>query len=195
MANLAYIRVSSAEQNEARQHEALKSFHIDKKFIDHGVSGKSTKRPQLGAMLDYMREGDTVYISEFSRLARNTKDLLTLTETFERKGVKLVSLKENLDTTTPTGKLMLTMIGAIAEFEREMILERQREGIAIAKQEGKYKGGHIKQISDDTFQEAYQQYSLRQLNKGQLATKLGVSRPTLYKLIEAWEENGTLNLR
>lgn len=195
MANLAYIRVSSAEQNEARQHEALKQFHIDKKFIDHGVSGKSADRPQLAAMLDYMREGDTVYISEFSRLARNTKDLLTLTEDFDRQGVKLVSLKENLDTTTPTGKLMLTMIGAIAEFEREMILERQREGIAVAKKEGKYKGRQIKKISDEVFRDTYQQYINRQITKGQMAKQLEVSRPTLDRLIDSWKEDGSLSNR
>lgn len=192
MANIGYIRVSSVDQNEARQHAALEQYHIDKLFIDHGISGKDTNRPQLQAMLDYIREGDTVYIAEFSRLARNTADLLNLTERFKAKGVKLVSLKENLDTTTPTGKLMLTMIGAIAEFEREMILERQREGIAEAKKAGKYKGKQVKKISDETFKEVYDRYMRREITKSQMAKELGISRPTLYHLLENWKNHNSL---
>lgn len=192
MASIGYIRVSSVDQNEARQHTALKPYNIDKLFIDHGISGKDTNRPQLTAMLDYVREGDTVYISEFSRLARNTKDLLSLTEQLQNKGVTLVSLKEKLDTTTPTGKLMLTMIGAIAEFEREMILERQREGIAEAKAAGKYKGRQVKRITDDDFRAVYIKYSNRELTKSGMAAELGISRPTLDSLIRTWNEAGTL---
>jgi DNA invertase Pin-like site-specific DNA recombinase len=135
MSNIAYVRVSTAEQNEARQIEALKKHNIDKWFTEK-VSGKNMNRPQLEAMLDYVREGDTVYIHDFSRLARSTKDLLSIVEQLQEKGVHLVSNKENLDTSTPTGKLMLTMIAAINEFERENLLERQREGIAIAKEQG-----------------------------------------------------------
>lgn len=192
MANIGYIRVSSVEQNEARQHTALDAYSLDKKFIDHGVSGKDTNRPQLQAMLDYIREGDTVYITEFSRLARNTADLLRLTEQLEAKKVKLVSLKENLDTTTPTGKLMLTMIGAIAEFERAMILERQREGIAEAKKAGKYKGKQVKKISDESFRNIYEKYMRREMTKSQMADELGITRPTLYRLLDAWKNEGTL---
>ena len=145
MENIAYVRVSTAEQNEGRQVEELKKHQIDKWFTEK-VSGKDTNRPQLRAMLDYVREGDTVYIHDFSRLARSTKDLLELVEFFQNKKVRLVSNKENLDTSTSTGKLMLTMIAAINEFERENLLERQREGIALAKAEGKYKGGQVKRI-------------------------------------------------
>ena len=137
--NISYIRVSTIEQNEARQIESLNKYNINKQFIEK-VSAKDTKRPQLQAMLDYAREGDTVYVHDFSRLARSTKDLLDIVEKLKAKGVKLVSIKEALDTSTPQGKLMLTMLGAIYEFERENLLERQREGIQIAKKEGKYKG-------------------------------------------------------
>lgn len=137
--NVAYVRVSTAEQNEARQVEALRSHNIDKWFTEK-ISGKNTHRPQLQAMLDFVREGDTVYIHDFSRLARSTKDLLELVEQLQAKGVHLISNKEHLDTSTPTGKLMLTMIAAINEFERANTLERQREGIAIAKRNGVYKG-------------------------------------------------------
>lgn len=180
---VAYVRVSTVEQNEARQLEALKKHGIEKWFTEK-VSGKDTNRPQLQAMLDYVREGDTVYIHDFSRLARSTKDLLEIVETLNGKGVHLVSNKENIDTSTPTGKLMLTMIGAIAEFERQNMLERQREGIAIAKAEGKYKGGQVKQIDDKRFEDLYQQYQNRQINKVQFAKELNISRPTLDKLIK-----------
>ena len=114
---VAYVRVSSVDQNETRQIEALKKHDIEKWYTEK-VSGKDTNRPQLQEMLDFVRSGDTVYIHDFSRLARSTKDLLDIVETLEKKGVHLVSNKENIDTSTPTGKLMLTMIGAIAEFER-----------------------------------------------------------------------------
>ena len=183
MSNIAYVRVSTAEQNEARPIEALKKHNIDKWFTEK-VSGKNMNRPQLEAMLDYVREGDTVYIHDFSRLARSTKDLLTIVEKLQNKKVHLVSNKENLDTSTPTGKLMLTMIAAINEFERENLLERQREGIAIAKEQGKFKGGQVKRIDDKTFTEAYERYQRRELTKTQLAAELKISRPTLDKLIK-----------
>lgn len=183
MSNIAYVRVSTAEQNEARQIEALKKHNIDKWFTEK-VSGKNMNRPQLEAMLDYVREGDTVYIHDFSRLARSTKDLLSIVEQLQEKGVHLVSNKENLDTSTPTGKLMLTMIAAINEFERENLLERQREGIAIAKEQGKFKGGQVKKIDDKAFNAVYEQYKRRELTKGQMAQKLHISRPTLDKMLK-----------
>lgn len=181
--NIAYVRVSTVEQNESRQLEALEKYIIDKWFTEK-ISGKDTNRPQLQAMLDFAREGDTVYIHEFSRLARSTKDLLEIVEALNKKGVQLVSNKENLDTSTPTGKLMLTMIGAIAEFERQQILERQREGIAIAKREGKFKGRQVKAIDDELFSRYYAEYKLRKISKVELAQKLNISRPTLDKLIK-----------
>ena len=137
--NIAYVRVSTEEQNEARQREALEKYNIERWYIEK-ISAKDTNRPRLQEMLDYIREGDTIHIHDLSRLARSTQDLLNIVETFNNKGVHLVSNKENIDSSTPTGKLMLTMIGAINEFERANILERQREGIAIAKREGAYKG-------------------------------------------------------
>lgn len=183
MANIAYVRVSTVEQNEERQLEALKKYDIDKWYKEK-VSAKDANRPQLNQMLDYVREGDTVYIHDFSRLARNTKDLLEIVEQLSGKGVHLVSNKENIDTSTPTGKLMLTMIGAIAEFERANLLERQKEGIAIAKKDGRYKGRKAVSIDDDTWNKYYNMYLNRELTKVQLANELGVSRPTLDKLIK-----------
>lgn len=134
---IGYIRVSTADQNEARQIEALKD--CEKIFVDK-CSGKDINRPELKKMLNFIREGDTLKITEYSRLARSTSDLLSIVKTLNEQGVQLISLKENFDTSTPAGKLMLTMFAGLAEFEREIILERQKEGIAIAKAEGKYKG-------------------------------------------------------
>lgn len=181
---IAYIRVSSISQCEQRQVEAMEKFRIEKWFIEK-VSAKDTNRPKLQEMLEFVREGDTVHIHDFSRLARSTKDLLEIVDTLSRKGVTLVSNKESIDTSTPTGKLMLTMIGAINEFERTNLLERQREGIAIAKRNGVYKGRKAIAIPD--FQKHYQRYLSRQINKSQLAKELNISRPTLDKLINQYQ--------
>ena len=161
---VSYIRVSTVEQNESRQVEAMKKYDIEKCFIEK-VSAKDTQRPRLQELLDFVREGDTVYVLDFSRLARSTKDLLDIVEYLEDKGVTLISLKENLDTSTPSGRLMLTMIAAINQFERENLLERQREGIAIAKKQGKYKGGQVKKIKD--IDKHYERYMSREITKVQ----------------------------
>ena len=182
--NLAYVRVSTVEQNEERQIEALKKFNIEKWFTEK-VSGKNMDRPKLQEMLDFCREGETIYIHDFSRLARSTKDLLDIVERLKEKGVHLVSNKENIDSSTPQGKLMLTMIAAIYEFERENMLERQREGIAIAKREGKFKGR--KPLELDDFDKYYKLYVSRQITKSEMARKLNISRPTLDKMIKAKE--------
>ena len=184
--NVAYVRVSTEEQNEQRQIEGLEKHGIEKWFIEK-VSGKNmTDRQELQTMLDFVREGDTLYIHDFSRLARSTKDLLRIVEILTEKGVHLVSNKENIDTSTPTGKLMLTMIGAIAEFERQNLLDRQREGIAIAKREGKYKGRKPIDIDSELFKAQYDRYLRREINKVQLAKELKVSRPTLDKMIREY---------
>lgn len=185
MARVAYVRVSTVEQNEARQIEALKVHGIDKWFSEK-VSGKSKDRPELQRMLDYVREGDTVYVHDFSRLARNTKDLLEIVEGLGAKGVHLVSNKEGIDTSTANGKLILTMLGAIAEFERQNLLERQREGIEIAKRKGVYKGR--KAVKVDNFGGIYDRYRHREINKSQMARELHISRPTLDKLICEYEQ-------
>ena len=196
---IGYVRVSTVEQNEARQLVTMEKYNVEKIFSEK-VSAKDTKRPKLQELLGFIdnfyefnkhldedkRQSLTVVIHDFSRLARSIKDLLTIVELFEEKNVKLISAKENIDTSTPTGKLMLTMIGAINEFERTNLLERQREGIAIAKAEGKYKGR--KEVKVDNFEEHYHKYKNRELNKSQLAKELDVSRPTLDKLIKEHEE-------
>lgn len=177
---LAYVRVSTEEQNEARQVEALKQYGIDKWFIEK-ISGKSMNRPKLQELLEFAREGDTIRVHDFSRLARSTADLLQIVELLEAKGVSLISSKENIDTGTATGRLMLTMIAAIAEFERQNLLERQKEGIALAKTEGKYKGRKTVEVPD--FEKHYQRYQRREISKAALARELKISRPTLDRLI------------
>ncbi len=181
---LAYIRVSTAEQNEARQLEAMKQYEIEK-FFTEKLSGKNANRPKLQELLEFAREGDVVHVHDFSRLARSTSDLLSIVELLTSKGVTLISNKESIDTGTPTGKLMLTMLGAIAEFERACILDRQREGIAVAKREGKYTGGKRKQVRG--FEAGYQRYKAREITKSALAAELHISRPTLDKLIREYE--------
>lgn len=184
--NVAYVRVSTIEQNEQRQIEGLSKYNIEKWFTEK-VSGKNTTdRPELKNMIDFVRQGDTVYIHDFSRLARSTKDLLEIVEQLSNKGVHLVSNKENVDSSTATGKLMLTMIGAIAEFERQNLLDRQAEGIAIAKREGKYAGRKAIKIDSDIFRTQYARYTSREISKSELARVLKVSRPTLDKMINEY---------
>ncbi|MCI7692702.1 MAG: recombinase family protein, partial [Oscillospiraceae bacterium] len=127
--NIGYVRVSTAEQNEDRQIEAISKTvsNIDKWFTEK-VSGKNTEREQFKQMMNFVREGDCVYVLDWSRLSRSTKDLFVTIESLEKKGVKLVSLKESFDTSSPTGKLMLGLISSINQYEREILLERQREG-------------------------------------------------------------------
>lgn len=184
---IGYVRVSTVDQNEARQVEALKKYGIEKWYSEK-VSGKDLNRPKLQEMLDFVREGDTIYIHDFSRISRSVKDLLSLIDLLEAKKVHLVSVKENLDTSTPAGRLMLTMIGAINEFERANLLERQAEGIAIAKAKGKYKGRKAIEINE-AFIEGYNKYLARKLSKSALAKELGISRPTLDKLINEYNSN------
>lgn len=182
--NIAYVRVSSQDQNELRQVEALQKYNIDKWFTEK-ISGKNTNRPKLKEMLSFVREGDTIYIHDLSRLARSTKDLLDIVEFLNNKKVHLVSNKDAIDSSTPQGKLMLTMIGAIYEFERTNLLERQKEGIAIAKENGVYKGRKVIKIPD--FDKYYELYMTRKISKVKLASELKITRPTLDRLIKEHE--------
>ena len=188
--NIAYVRVSTVEQNEARQRESLRKYNIDKWFIEK-ASGKDMNRPKLKEMLEYIREDDTVYVLEFSRLGRSTADLLSIVQKIEEAGAKFVSTKENFDTSTPTGRLQMTMMAAIAEFERAMILERQREGIAIAKSEGKYKGR--KAVCVPNIGEYYSKYMRRAGTKTSIAAEIGISRTTLDKLFKQYEKKTSSN--
>ena len=153
-----------------------------KKYFKEKVSAKDAKRPKLLEMIEFAREGDVIIIKDFSRLARSTQDLLNIVNQLDEKGVKLRSLKENLDTNTSTGKLMLTMIGAINEFERANMLERQREGIAIAKAKGMYKG-RKKVVKPDNWGEVYPLWRNRELTAEKAIGLLGLKRNTFYKFV------------
>ncbi len=187
MSNVAYVRVSTVEQNTDRQFADFEKqgIEIDKVF-EEKVSGKDRERPKLQAMIEYVREGDTVYIESYSRLARNTRDLLNIVHELEEKGVTVVSLKENFDTSTPQGRLMLTFMQGIAQFERDLIKERQAEGIAIAKEQGKF----AKPVTPKPagWKELYSQYKQREITATALAKKLGISRSLLYKWIREEKE-------
>lgn len=180
---VAYVRVSTAEQNTERQYNTLKKYNIEK-YYEEKVSGKDTNRKELKEMLEFVRKGDTIYIADFSRLGRNTKDLLEIIEECNRKGVAVVSAKESFDTSTPNGKLMLTMLSAINQFEREILLERQKEGIAIAKSKGIYKGRKKVNVDSAVFDSLYTKYQIREITKKEFAEKLNISRPTLDKLLK-----------
>lgn len=179
--NIAYIRVSTLEQNEDRQFAALEPKAIDRWFTEK-VSGKDTNRPQLQAMLDYVRDGDTLFITDFSRLSRSVSDLLTIMQQLESKGVRLISLKESIDTHTATGKLITTVIAAINEFERDNLLERQREGIACAKAKGVYKGR--KQIEKPAnWDEVYSKWKRREISGADAMKETGLKRNAFYNFI------------
>lgn len=183
---MAYLRVSTVEQHLDRQKAALSKYKIDKWF-EEKLSGKNTDRPEFKKMMDYLREGDTLYVADFSRLARSSKDLFAIADDLEARGINLVSDKEKLDTTTAYGKFMFTMIGAMAEFERAIMLERQRDGIEQAKLRGVYKGR--KPVAVKNFGDWYARYKQREFTKGEFAKQLKISRPTLDKLIKQYEED------
>lgn len=175
-----YVRVSTINQHEDRQMVTMQKHEIAKENIYlEKISGKNTDRPELQKLLAILEPGDVVIIHDFSRLSRSTSDLLTIVETFSEKGVTLISNKENLDTSTPTGKLMLTMIGAINEFERTNLLERQAEGIRLAKERGAFKK---KEIDMDLFESLKRDVEKGMLTVKTAAAELGISRQMWYKL-------------
>lgn len=186
--NIAYVRVSTAEQNEQRQVEALKRYDIDKWFIDK-CSGKDTYRLQFKEMAEFVREGDTVYVMDWSRLSRSTVDLLKIIDTMSKHNIKLVSIKENFDTSTSTGRLMLSLIAAINEFERQNLLERQREGIAIAKAQGKYQGRKPVKRDDKLVLDLIYAIKAKEITVTDAAKRLNVTRATVYNLIARYEAN------
>ena len=183
--NIGYVRVSTAEQNEDRQIEAISKAvnHIDKWFTEK-VSGKNTEREQFRLMMDFVREGDEVYVLDWSRLSRSTKDLLDTIEKLNNKGVKLVSLKEQFDTSTPTGKLMLGLISSINQYEREILLERQREGIEIAKQKNVYKGRSRKEFDEILLNDVLGKVQNKSITVSEAARRLNVTRPTVYNILK-----------
>ena len=177
---VGYVRVSTIDQNEERQIVELREKAGVEKFFVDKVSAKSAQRPKFDEMINFLREGDELIVSEFSRLARSTTDLLNIVGSLTERNVKVLSLKEQLDSSTPQGKFMLTIFGAISEFERELLLQRQREGIQLAKAAGKYKGRNEKKRPKD-FDYYKQGYYERTITATAIAKHYKVSRPTVYK--------------
>ena len=177
---IGYIRVSTAEQNTIRQEVLMNEFGVDELFIDK-ASGKNTDRPELKRMLNYVRQGDTVIVESISRFARNTRDLLDLIAQLTAKQVEFISKKEAIDTSTPTGKFMLTIFGAVAELEREYILQRQQEGIAIAKAQGKYKGR--KPIVHPEFDKIVAKWKSGSMTAVEAMRRLGMKPSTFYRKV------------
>ena len=182
---LGYARVSTLEQNEARQIEALIGRGVEKDniYLDK-QSGKNADRKALKELLAFARRGDIVITESISRIARNTKDLLGIIDELRSKGVDFISLKENIDTSTPQGKFMLTVFAAMAELERESILDRQREGIAIAKQNGLYKGRKRLEIDDEYFKEIVGRWRKGEMTAKEAMRLLNLKPNTFYRRVK-----------
>ena len=180
---VGYIRCSTIEQNEARQLKMMEEQNAERLFIDK-ASGKNTDRKAFKEMMAFVRSGDTVIVESISRIARNTRDLLSIVSDLTEKGVEFVSLKENMDTTTPQGRFMLTVFGALAELERENILERQREGIEIAKSEGKYKGRKPVEVDEKRFKEVCARWRSGEITATAAMQEVGLKPNTFYRRVK-----------
>lgn len=184
---IGYCRVSSLSQNPARQIKALEEQGVEKCFIEK-LSGKDKNRPKLQEMMNFIREGDTLVVESISRLARNTKDFLEIVNDFTDRGVEVVSLKESIDTSTPQGKFICTIFGALYELERESIKQRQMEGIAIAKEKGVAFGRPPIQI-DDNFMREYKRWKEGKQTAVYTYKKLDISRTSFYRKVQQIEQN------
>lgn len=177
---IGYCRVSTNDQNPARQEEALKAAGCTKIFSDV-MSGEKSDRPQLEAMLEYIRDTDTVTVTSFDRLARSTRDLLRIVDRITERGAEFISLSEAVDTSTPSGRFMLTIFGAMAELEREAIRQRQREGIDLAKQEGRYRGRQPIPIDEERFRVEVERLQSGEQSLRTALRNLSMSKSTFYR--------------
>ena len=175
-----YARVSTDQQVLDRQIDALNKYGVDKIYTEK-MTGTKASRPELDNLRNALRDGDTVVIESLSRLGRSSKDLLTLIEDFDNDGITLVSLKESIDISTPTGKLLVTVLSALAQFERDLIVERTREGLASARARGR-KGGRPK-TDPKKVQNALKLYDSQMHSTKEIAEITGVSIKTLYNAI------------
>lgn len=173
-----YARVSTEAQNLDRQLDALKKYGVDV-IYNEKMTGTKKERPELSKLLERITKGDTVVIESLSRLGRSTKDLIELTELFKSKGVRLVSLKESIDTDSSTGKLLFTLMSAISQFERDTIADRTREGLRSARARGRT-GGRPKSNSD-SIKKAVKLYNTRQYSIKEIEELTGVKKSTLYR--------------
>lgn len=183
---IGYVRVSTEEQNTVRQDALMEELGVDRVYTDK-ASGSKRDRKGLREMMDYVREGDVVIVESISRFARSVKDLLDLVAQLEEKQVEFISKKEAIDTATPQGKFMMTIFGAMAELEREQILQRQAEGIAAAKAAGKYVGRKPMQINEEKFEELYRDWKNGDTAPKFICKKLEMSNATFYRKVKEYE--------
>ena len=183
MSKIGYARVSTKAQNDDSQVDELTAYGVDKLFIDHGVSGKHASRPELDKALAYLREGDVFVITRLSRAMRSLKDLLALAEDLRERGIGLVVLKQQIDTTTPQGRLVFALLGALDEFQREIIVESTNEGLAAARARGRV-GGRKAKLTAGQIEHARKLYDTGDHTVSEIAALLGVSRQTVYRVLE-----------
>ena len=188
MSKIGYIRVSTEHQETARQQEIMCDYQVDRIFSEK-LSGANADRPQLRAMLDYVRDGDTLYVESISRLGRSTKDLLNIIDTLTDKGVTLISHKEKIDTDTPTGKFMLTVFAALSQLEREQLKQRQREGIEIAKAQGKYTGRKTIPTDWTRFGQLYGEWRAKNITGRDFMRRMDMPANTFYRRVREYEIN------
>ena len=186
MGKIGYIRISTEHQETARQEALMEQYRVERVFAEK-MSGKNADRPELKAMLEYVRDGDTLYVESISRLGRSTRDLLNIIDVLQKKGVTLVSSKENIDTNTPQGRFVLSIFAALSELEREQTLQRQREGIAIAKAQGKYKGREPLPIDWEKFGKLYEQWKAGNITAVWFQKEMGLRANTFYRRLKEYE--------
>lgn len=180
MAKIGYIRVSTEQQETARQEQIMKNFCVEKVYCEK-LSGKNTDRPEFQKMMDFLREGDTLYVESISRLSRSIRDFLNIIDTLTEKQVTLVSDKERIDTSSPTGRFMLTVFAALSELEREQTLQRQREGIAEVKKRGVYKGRQPIKIDEQRFKAVCKHWTDGEITATEAMEKLNLKPNTFYR--------------
>lgn len=183
MAKIGYARVSTAEQNDDSQVDELKAYGCDRIFLDHGVSGKLAARPELDKCVDFLREGDVLVVTRMSRAMRSLKHMLALVDELQAKGAGLKVLKQDIDTTTPNGRLIFHIFAAIDEFQRELIVEGTNEGLAAAKARGKL-GGRKPSYTEHQAKTARSLHAQGELTAEEIGRVIGVSRATVYRMIK-----------
>jgi DNA invertase Pin-like site-specific DNA recombinase len=183
MADIGYARVSTKGQKDDSQVDELRAAGCERIFVDHGVSGKLAKRPELDACLDFLRSGDVLVITRLSRAMRSMRHLLDLANDLNEKGIGLRVLKQAIDTTTPTGRLMFHMLAAIDEFQRELIVEGTKEGLEAARARGR-KGGRPASLTPEQVKVAQSLVDAKELTVGEIAAMFKVGRTTLYRHLE-----------
>lgn len=198
---IGYVRVSTVDQDEGRQLKMMHDLGIeDDNIFQEKLSGKNADRPELQRMLQYIRKGDSVVVESISRLARNTRDLLEIVEKIQKKGAEFISLKETIDTNTPTGKFMLTVFGAMAELERAYILQRQKEGIEVKKEEDRklreqglpaktYKGRARAKYDPEQFKKELFLVQEGKQTHDQAAKNLGLQIRTYYRRVKELQQD------